>query len=122
MNVCGKTIAVLPSSCDNPQPYSNKPLAEKIAKNGGLLISEYSSGTFVSKYNYPQRDRIQSLLSSVIVVIQSSNDGGTMIAVKKHIKDGKIVFAIKGNDLILIKDYIDSNSQEDLSLVEEYIK
>lgn len=41
--VNGKTIAVLPSPCDNPQPTVNKALAEKIVENGGLLISEYST-------------------------------------------------------------------------------
>lgn len=122
LNVCGKTIAVLPSSCDNPQPYSNKPLAEKIVKKGGLLISEYSSGTVVSKFNYPQRDRIQSLLSSVILVVQSSDDGGTMIAVRKSIKDGKKVFALDGNDLTLIKDYVKVDCEDELAMVEQFIK
>ena len=30
----GKTIAVLPTSCDNIQPSSNKLLAEKIVQSG----------------------------------------------------------------------------------------
>ena len=114
LEVAGKTIAVLPSSCDNPQPSSNKLLAEQIIKSGGLLISEYSSGAIVSKYNYPQRDRIQSLLSSTIIIIQATDSSGTMIAAKKHIKDGKKVYAIKGNNLSLVGEYIDKLMDKEL--------
>ncbi len=103
----GLTIAVLPSSCDKPQPTSNKRLAEEIISNNGLLISEYGYGSEFSNFNYPQRDRIQSLLSDYIFVIQASDDSGTMIAVKKGIKDNKKVYAIKGNNLSIINDYID---------------
>lgn len=121
VEVGGKTIAVLPSSCDNIQPSSNKALAQSIVRSGGLLISEYSAGTTISKFNYPQRDRIQSLLSSVIVIIQASDESGTMIATKKNIKDGKLVYAIKGNDLTLVTRYIDVDSIDELEEVENWI-
>lgn len=103
----GYTIAVLPSPCDNPQPASNSKLADAIVANGGLLISEYGHDSIVSKYNYPQRDRIQSLLSSTTIVIQATDNSGTMIAVKKSLADNKKVFALKGNNILLINDYID---------------
>lgn len=118
----GKTIAVLPSPCDNPQPTSNRGLAEKIVETGGLLISEYSSGSAVNKFNYPKRDKIQSLLSDVIIIIQASNESGTMIAVKKSIKDGKFVCAIKGNDIDIVDNYVNVNSQKELDLIEVLMK
>ena len=117
----GKTIAVLPASCDNIQPSSNKVLAEQIVKSGGLLISEYGTGTTVSKFNYPQRDRIQSLLSSSILIIQASDDSGTMIATRKNIKDGKLVYAIKGNNLKIVQRYVDVDSSEELNEVANWI-
>ena len=122
VEVGGKTIAVLPSSCDNIQPSSNKILAEQIVNSGGLLISEYSTGTTISKFNYPQRDRIQSLLSTTIIIIQASNESGTMIATKKNIKDGKLVYAIEGNDLNLVNRYVDVDSIDELEEVEKEIK
>ena len=121
LDVHGKTIAVLPSSCDNIQPTSNKKLADDIVKNGGLLITEYSSGTPFAKFNYAARDRIQSLLSSTIIIIQASDNSGTMIATKKNIKDGKIVYAIKGNNLSLVTRYVDVDSDEDLQDIENWI-
>ena len=121
IDVKGKTIAVLPSSCDNIQPSSNRELANSILLNGGLLISEYSFGSKVSKYNFPRRDRIQSLLSSVVLIIQASDDSGTMIATKKSLKDGKFVYAIKGNQLTIVNRYIDVDSVEDLKELESWI-
>jgi len=119
--VNGKTIAVLPSSCDNPQPAANKALAEKIVENGGLLVSEYSTGSTISKYNYPRRDRIQSLLTSTVLIIQANDNSGTMIATKKSIKDGKFVYAIKGNKLSLVNKYVDVDSLEELKEIANWI-
>lgn len=121
LEVNGKTIAVLPSSCDNIQPSSNKKLAEEIVQKNGLLISEYGVETSFSKYNYGARDRIQSLLSSVILIIQASDNSGTMIATKKSLKDKKMVYAIEGNKLTLVNNYIDINSIDDLNEMKTWI-
>ena len=75
----------------------------------------------MNKFNYPQRDRIQSLLSNVSIIIQSENDGGTMIAVRKSLKDGKIVYAIEGNQLALIDKYINPNNEQQLAEVEQSV-
>ncbi|MDD7316738.1 MAG: DNA-processing protein DprA [Bacillales bacterium] len=114
----GKTIAILPSSLDKVVPTQHRELARDIARKGGLVISECSVTSTMNKFNYPQRDRIQSLLSNVTIVIQSANDGGTMIAVKKSLKDGKKVYAIEGNDLDLINDYLDIESEDQLRKIE----
>ena len=111
----GKTIAILPSALDKVLPPQNRGLAREIVNNGGLVISEYSVNSTMNKFNYAQRDRIQSLLTDVALVIQSDDDGGTMIAVRKSLKDGKRVYAIKGNRLTLIDNYIDVDSEEDLN-------
>lgn len=102
----GKTIAILPSSLEDIQPVSNCNLAKQIVDSGGLIISEYKVGTPFNKFNYPQRDRIQSLLSNKVIVIQADDNSGTMIAVKKSLKDHKEVYAISGNKLSLINNYI----------------
>ena len=111
----GKTVAILPSALDKVIPPQNRDLAREIVNNNGLVISEYSVNSTMNKFNYAQRDRIQSLLTSAALVIQSTNDGGTMIAVRKSLKDGKPVFAIKGNNLTLISNYLDIDDQQQLN-------
>lgn len=118
LDVKGKTIAILPSSLDKVVPTQNRELARDIVRNGGLVISEYSVTSTMNKFNYPQRDRIQSLLSNVSIVIQSEDDGGTMIAVKKSLKDGKKVYAIEGNNLNLIDNYINVQDNSQLERIE----
>lgn len=120
LEVDGKTIAVLPSSCDNILPSSNKALANQIVKKGGLLISEYGTCT-ITKYNYPNRDRIQSLLSDALIIIQATDESGTMYATRKSISDGKPVYALKGNDLTIVDKYVDVNSKEELEQIENII-
>jgi len=121
LDVNGDTIAVLPSPCDNPQPVSNKKLAQEIIYNGGLLISEYGTGERVEKFNFPRRDRIQSLLSNVALVIEATDESGTMNAVRKNLNEGKKVYAIDGNKISIIKDYVDVENEEQLAYIEKYI-
>ena len=108
----GKTIAVLPSSIDNIQPRQNIEIARNIAKSGSLLISEYPPKSEYNKFNYPERDRIQSLLSDKVLVIQASENSGTMICVRKSLQDAKPVYALKNNNLSLIDIEIDDNNIE----------
>ncbi len=102
----GKTIAVLPAGIDNIQPKSNQDLAKNIIKYNGLLVSEYSVGTPLSNFNYAKRDRIQAALSDTIIVSEAKEDSGTMIAVKKALKENKKVFQLSGNNNKIIKDTI----------------
>lgn len=121
LDVGGKTIAVLPSPCDNVQPTSNRQLAQRIIENGGLLISEYSTGSTMTKFNYPQRDRIQSKLSEIILIIQANDQSGTMIATRNCLKDGKRVYAIKGNRIAIVHNYVDIDSPEELEEITKWI-
>ena len=98
----GKTIAVLPSDVLNVQPNINRDLSEKILNKGGCLISEYPYGSAVSKFNYPKRDKIQAILADVVLVVEASEESGTMIAVKAALKEKKVVYQLSGNVNTLI--------------------
>ena len=77
----GKTIAVLPSDIINIYPATNKQLAQQILDNNGLLLSEYPINSKMGKYNFIDRDKIQSGLSLGVFVVESKIDGGTMILI-----------------------------------------
>lgn len=88
----GFTIAVLPGSLDNIYPRENVALAEDIIKNGGLLITEYPPETILQKRHFVARDRIQSGLSSAVIIIQTEIKGGAMHTANYARSQGRIVF------------------------------
>jgi len=72
------TIAILPSGLKNIYPSTNKALANDIIDNGGGLVTEYFYEVAATKYNFVARDRLQSGLSKVVVLVESKIDGGSM--------------------------------------------
>lgn len=87
----GNTVAVLGSGLDNIYPKRNIKLAENIVNNNGCLISEYPIGTKSFKQNFIERDRIQSGLSSAILVVEANLDSGTMHTVNFAKKQGRLI-------------------------------
>lgn len=118
----GNTIAVLPCGIDNIQPTSNRGLAEDIINSNGCLVSEYSVGTVLNRFNYAKRDRIQSALSNVIVVPEASEKSGTMIAVNKSKKERKPVFQLIDNNNKLIDNVLDIENDDYLDIIKEAVE
>ncbi|MGI5840644.1 MAG: DNA-processing protein DprA [Patescibacteria group bacterium] len=73
-NVCldcgGKTIAVLASGVDVASPKGNCQLYERILREGGLIVSEYSDGSQVDRVKFLERNRIVAGLCSLIIVVE----------------------------------------------------
>ena len=76
----GKCVAVMPCGLNQMVPLSNLRLAEEILEKGGCLVSQYPKGTPIKKYQYVERDYLQSGLSQGVLVIESQENGGTMHA------------------------------------------
>lgn len=85
----GTCVAVMPCGLDQIVPYSNWELAERLLLNGGCLLSEYLPSTPVQRYQYVQRDRLQSGMSDGVLVIEAPYDSGTMHTVRYAIKQGR---------------------------------
>lgn len=75
-----KTIAVLPSGLKNISPKRNIKLANKIIKNGGLIISEYEESQGVvfnkDKNTYFERNYTIAEISDKVLICEAGN--GTM--------------------------------------------
>ena len=93
----GKTIGVLASSVDNVTPKSSRALAEDILNDGGLIISEYNTGSVVSRGNFPARNRIISGLSDGVIVVEAGEKSGALITADLALDQGRNVFAVPGN-------------------------
>ena len=93
----GRTIAVLGSGIDIIYPYSNKNLAERIAKSGAV-VSAFAKGTAPMGKNFLARNRIIVSLSKAVVVIEGARRSGTLSTASWAANDGKEVFAIPGSE------------------------
>jgi DNA processing protein len=93
----GMAIAVLPTSLDNIQPVSNRQLASKILETKGTLITEYPNGSFVSKVNFIERNRIVSGLCDVLLITEAAVNSGSLHTARFALEQGKTVMAVPGN-------------------------
>ena len=90
----GTCAAVLPCGLAQIVPHSNAFLAQKLLSNGGCLVSEYPPMIPAQKYQYVDRDRIQSGVSDGVLVIEAEYDSGTMHTVRYAIKQGRLLACI----------------------------
>ena len=74
----GRCVAVLPYGLDMIVPSVNEYLAQEILEKGGCIISEYAEGTEPERFMYIQRDRIQSGLSEIVLVVHCEEDSGSI--------------------------------------------
>lgn len=91
------TYAVLGSGLDICYPSRNKKLYERILRDGGGIISEYPEGVPVKKYHFPERNRIISGLSDLVLVVEAKDKSGSLITAQYALDQGKTVYAIPGS-------------------------
>ena len=113
----GKTIAILGNGLDTVYPQQNTNLAAKILEQGGLLLSEYSIGTNVTRYTLVERDLIQAGISKAVIVAQTKINGGSMHAAIAASFAGKRVYAVKYTDPQLNRSDCNDGNHE---LVQNY--
>ncbi|TNE72925.1 DNA-protecting protein DprA [bacterium] len=90
----GKTVAVLGSGIDWIYPAANKKLADKIVESGGAIITEFVPGTKPDAGNFPTRNRIVSGLSLGVLVVETSEKGGSRITANIALDQGREVFVV----------------------------
>jgi len=116
----GKSVAVLPFGLDTIYPSSNKELAKRILEEGGCLVSEHQIGTKINRHGFVDRDRLQSALSSGIIVVEASSKSGTMHTVNYAYEQSKLVGCYKHKENFKEIDKISGNIDilnDDRSLV-----
>lgn len=88
----GKTVAVMAHGLDRVYPEAHATYADWILEEGGALVSEYPPRVAPTRSRFVARDRLQSALSSGVVVVQTGLKGGTMHTVRFALKQKRPVF------------------------------
>ena len=94
LEVGGKAVGVLAHGLHMISPQENQLLAKKILDTGGVLVSQFPFGSAPSKFSFVQRDRTQASLSSALILVQSSLNGGSLHSCRASIEMGKTVFVM----------------------------
>lgn len=74
----GHTLAVLANGLDSIYPHANANIAQDIIDSKGCLLSEYEPRVKAAKYQFVERNRLQSGISKAVIVVETGKEGGTM--------------------------------------------
>ncbi len=92
----GKTVGVLGTSVDIPYPATNRPLYNRLARDG-LLVSEFDTGKRAFPGCFPRRNRIIAGLSKVTIVVEAGHKSGALNTATHALELGRTVAAVPGN-------------------------
>ena len=128
-NTLQKTGAILGQGLDlEIYPRENIKLAEMILENNGFLLSELIPQTEISFFSLIKRDRLQSALTSGIVIAETGIKGGTVNTFKYAREQKRKIFISDINrefiekhkkDLIIIKNSLDFEKKTKNNLVQK---
>ncbi len=91
----GDTYAVFGCGVDVCYPDYHRQLYHEILRHGGLL-SEYPPGTKPFPGYFPQRNRLISVLSDVVLIIEAKQKSGSLITADFALEQGRDVYALPG--------------------------
>ena len=124
-----KTGAILGQGLDlEIYPRETVKLAEMILENNGFLLSELIPQTEISLFSLIKRDRLQSALTSGIVIAETGIKGGTVNTFKYAREQKKKIFISDINrefiekhkkDLIVIKNSLDFEKKLKNNLIQK---
>ena len=109
-------------------PRENIKLAEMILENNGFLLSELIPQTEISLFSLIKRDRLQSALTSGIVIAETGIKGGTVNTFKYAREQKRKIFISDINrefiekhkkDLIIIKNSLDFEKKLKNNLIQK---
>ncbi len=93
-----QTIAVIAGGIDHIYPKENHKLYDEISEKG-LMIAELPIGMAPLAKHFPQRNRIISGLSQVVLVVEAAENSGSLITANYAKLQNRKIFAVPGSPL-----------------------
>jgi DNA processing protein len=91
----GPTVAVLPGSAHRPYPAGERTLHRRIL-TAGAAVSELSPGTSVRRWMFLARNRIIAGLAAMTVVVEATEQSGSLVTARAAAGIGRPVGAVPG--------------------------
>lgn len=99
----GHTVAVLAEPILSAVDSES---VKAVLATGGLVVSECYRETN-DKHRFGERDRIIGMLSAGSLIVESGESLAPVV--RRNMKDGKKVFALEGNDIPSVSDYVSAS-------------
>ena len=93
----GRTVAVQACGLDVEYPFPNRYLRQRIAEEGGAVITEYLPGTRAFPNHFEVRNRLISGLAWGVCVVEAPERSGALITARHAREQGRDVFVVPGN-------------------------
>lgn len=90
------TAGVLAHGLNTIYPASHRDIAATMARNGGMLLTDYRSCDHIHRGNFLARNRIVAGLSDCLVVVESDTHGGALVTARLASAYSRDVFALPG--------------------------
>lgn len=91
----GRPVAVVGTGLDVVYPARHARLWDAVA-DAGAHVSEYPLGTQPERWRFPARNRLIAGLAEVVVVVESTERGGSMHTVDAALERDRVVLAVPG--------------------------
>lgn len=78
-------------------PKTNRPLAKRILETGGGLISEFEPDFTAQAWSFPKRNRIMAGLSHAVLIVEATEQSGTLITARLATEYNRDVFTVPGS-------------------------
>ncbi len=90
------TVAVLGSGLHVPYPPENRGLFDRIAAEGGAVISEFPLDAPPEGHHFLRRNRLISGLAAAVVVVEAARRSGSLNTASHALDQGREVMAVPG--------------------------
>ncbi len=89
----GRTIAVLGTALTEFFPATNRALQETIMRDH-LALSQFPPGVPASRGNFPMRNRTMALIADATVIVEASDESGSLHQAWEALRLGRPLFVI----------------------------